>query len=248
VADSRLRELDRKWRTSGEVSDETALLLERLHQGQFSQKMLRLAAYCGHEASSAIIEKDGATPPQDLEDWVRGLAVFGKKIVVLSAVVSATSQLHFYENIFSDMHARVAILESICWLLESKESKKFASYVDPETIKAGVAADMAKATYYLLCDSVADLVEASGLDENADDCPDNISEVANAAHAISTAAGAVACSTDTAADDAACYASDAAKIAVDNDPHHREDLSRVIINYALNNWRDYESLLSQPPQ
>jgi len=51
VSDANLRELERRWRKTGDVEDEAVWLLERVRAGELGRSELNLAAYCGHEAA-----------------------------------------------------------------------------------------------------------------------------------------------------------------------------------------------------
>ena len=51
MSDSKLRELERRWRETGSVDDEAAYLRERVRVGDLTQERLELAAYCGHEGA-----------------------------------------------------------------------------------------------------------------------------------------------------------------------------------------------------
>jgi hypothetical protein len=55
MSDTKLRDLERRWKETGTVDDETAYLLERVRVGDLRRERLELAAYCGHEAASAAI-------------------------------------------------------------------------------------------------------------------------------------------------------------------------------------------------
>jgi len=61
VTDSKLRELERRWKESGSVEDEAAYLLERVRVGDLEQEKLELAAYFGHEAARRA--SSGKCPP-----------------------------------------------------------------------------------------------------------------------------------------------------------------------------------------
>jgi hypothetical protein len=51
VSDARLRELERRWKSSGTVEDEAAYLLERVRVGNLTENNLHLAAHCFHPAA-----------------------------------------------------------------------------------------------------------------------------------------------------------------------------------------------------
>lgn len=60
MSDTKLRELERRWKETGSISDEAACLLERVRVGDLTRERLELAAYCGHSAACAAL----AVPPQ----------------------------------------------------------------------------------------------------------------------------------------------------------------------------------------
>lgn len=51
MTDTRLRQLERRWKETGSVRDEADYLLERVRVGDLDRNRLDLAAYLGHEAS-----------------------------------------------------------------------------------------------------------------------------------------------------------------------------------------------------
>ena len=73
MSDSRLRELERRFRKTGAVEDEAAYLLERVRVGDLAQEKLELAAYCGHEGARLASGQIGSETPDGLEEWIRGL-------------------------------------------------------------------------------------------------------------------------------------------------------------------------------
>jgi hypothetical protein len=52
MSDTKLRDLERRWKETGTVDDEAAYLLERVRVGDLGRERLELAAYCGHEGAS----------------------------------------------------------------------------------------------------------------------------------------------------------------------------------------------------
>ncbi|MGE0708062.1 MAG: hypothetical protein AB7T09_08645 [Planctomycetota bacterium] len=55
MSDEHLRELERRWKLSGAVEDEAALLRANVRAGSLSESDLELAAYLGHEAAGRVI-------------------------------------------------------------------------------------------------------------------------------------------------------------------------------------------------
>jgi len=101
-----LRRLERKWRETGDVEDEAALLRGRLHTGDLDLPSLRIAAFCGHEAAVSLLEvplctcgatrkkglhtkrcqlhpqpmsdtKDALRRPKSLKQWSRAFDLYG---------------------------------------------------------------------------------------------------------------------------------------------------------------------------
>jgi hypothetical protein len=70
MSDSRVRDLERRWRLTGAVADETAWLRERLRNGELKEEQLELAAYLGYGAASAII---GVETPRTTRALLTGM-------------------------------------------------------------------------------------------------------------------------------------------------------------------------------
>ncbi len=52
MSDSKLRELERRWRETGSVEDEAAYLRERVRVGDLTEERLEVAAYWGASGGS----------------------------------------------------------------------------------------------------------------------------------------------------------------------------------------------------
>lgn len=93
MSDEALRTLERRWRESGAIEDEAALLLERARRGDLTPERLELAAYCHHPA--AVFARGGASPSEgeELESWLRGLTERGRPAFRLAAVLVARAVL-----------------------------------------------------------------------------------------------------------------------------------------------------------
>lgn len=55
MSDTKLRDLERRWRETGTVEDEAAYLLERVRVGDVTRERLELAAQCGHAAARSTL-------------------------------------------------------------------------------------------------------------------------------------------------------------------------------------------------
>jgi hypothetical protein len=87
MSDTKLRDLERRWRETGAVGDEAAYLLERVRVGDLSRQRLELAAYCGHDPLA--LNRSLAWPPPSLLPWVRGLVPWGRGVWVVAALTAA---------------------------------------------------------------------------------------------------------------------------------------------------------------
>ena len=84
--DARLRLLERQ-RFSDDAGTHQQLLADRVRAGRVAPDALRLAAYCGHEAARTILGS-AADQPTTSKAWFMGLAQFGRRAVVLAAIVT----------------------------------------------------------------------------------------------------------------------------------------------------------------
>jgi len=97
VTDSKLRELERRWKETGSVEDEARYLLERVRVGDLEREKLELAAYCGHEgAQSAVVHSP--SPARSVDDWVSGLRRWGHHAFAQVAHVAAEAVLPVWED------------------------------------------------------------------------------------------------------------------------------------------------------
>ena len=73
VADTNLRELERRFSAPGCAEDEVAWLRARVQAGELEQSKPELAAYCGHEGAGFALQ-DGAPPvPSTINRLIHGL-------------------------------------------------------------------------------------------------------------------------------------------------------------------------------
>lgn len=90
--DSRLRELKRRWRKTGVVSDEAVYLAERIRVGELPRSRVRAAAILGHPAALLVVNHP-KQPKRSFvhalnvhgvgaQGWVRALVVIQRKICV----------------------------------------------------------------------------------------------------------------------------------------------------------------------
>ena len=106
--DSRGRDLERKWRATGDINIHSALLGHLLRIGLFDEKRLICAAYLGHPAAKLVVPEfvkpagivfDGfLMKNEDIRDYIYWLKKFGKKITHRAALgilrMAANNMLH----------------------------------------------------------------------------------------------------------------------------------------------------------
>lgn len=116
MSDSRLRELERRWKETGLVEDEAAFLLERVRVGELTADDLKRAAYCGHLPSSTVT-RFSVEPEQNLGCWAiaEGLdAPWWNRRCLAQAAASACALIvppSGHENAF-----RQALHATQCWI------------------------------------------------------------------------------------------------------------------------------------
>ncbi len=77
MSDERLRELEKRLRTSGSVEDEAALLRARVQAGDLSQEQVELAAFVDHKPARLALGTGAPTAPWDIRGWIDGLQAWG---------------------------------------------------------------------------------------------------------------------------------------------------------------------------
>ena len=97
MSDSKLRELERRWRETKSVEDEAAYLRERVRVGDLTQERLELAAYCGHEGARRAAEADRSpVPPGQLSNWIGELRERNSEVCLQALGLCASRLLvHF---------------------------------------------------------------------------------------------------------------------------------------------------------
>lgn len=85
--DERLRQLERQ-RLGADPAAAHRLLLERVRAGRIGPQRLRLAAYCGDPGARAILGAEAPDAPTASKAWFMGLAGFGKRVVVFTAILT----------------------------------------------------------------------------------------------------------------------------------------------------------------
>jgi len=125
MSDSKWRELERRWRTSGSVDDEAAWLREGLRAGALSERRIATAAHLGSEAAGLALGPSAPSPPEfaerrllwlrtpgfpSAEAWCATLEPFGWEAAYRIAVAIARFTIPTWER---------ASNEPDCWLRTS---------------------------------------------------------------------------------------------------------------------------------
>lgn len=92
MSDEQRRELERRWKETGDAADEAALLGERLRVGGLTTDRLSIAAALGHEAARQVLGSE-APPRTDPTRWEDGGVPFLNRDQTKRAAVAAARHL-----------------------------------------------------------------------------------------------------------------------------------------------------------
>lgn len=73
MSDARLRELEQRWRTTGDLADEVPYLRERLRRDLLPRARLVLAGFLGSPVAREVLGEEGFPEEPSLGEWIRGL-------------------------------------------------------------------------------------------------------------------------------------------------------------------------------
>lgn len=93
MADAALRELERRYRESGEEADRARWLAGRVRAGEVSTDRLALAAHAGDAAARLALGPDAPPVVHDLTEWARALAPWGAEARARAALAAARAAL-----------------------------------------------------------------------------------------------------------------------------------------------------------
>src|SRR5687768_1848904 len=96
MSDTKLRDLERRWKETGTAADEAAYLLERVRVGDLTEERLRVAASCGHEAARVAVAAVGLANLVDVVD----LEVHGREVVERGCVATVRLLLPCWHEVF----------------------------------------------------------------------------------------------------------------------------------------------------
>jgi hypothetical protein len=116
VGDTKLRELERRWRETAAVDDEAAYLQERVRMGDLARERLELAAYCSHEGARMALP--GYEPARTrLERWAVGLRRWGRPVATRGAIAAARMAVDAVRDVWTDQRIELVLLRAEEWLL-----------------------------------------------------------------------------------------------------------------------------------
>lgn len=90
MSDRELRDLERRWRTTGDPGDEAALLRERVRLGDLTWDRLELAATVGHDGAARVV---GARPRLDTRGALSAVGDVSRQLLTRALVRLARAAL-----------------------------------------------------------------------------------------------------------------------------------------------------------
>lgn len=115
MTDTKLRELERRWRETGSVEDEAAYLLERVRVGSLLTEHLELAAFVGHAGAAAALNLPVLAVPRDCIELARGLLNWGAEPLVGAVAAFAQNGLFQTASPVSQSELLEAALAALAW-------------------------------------------------------------------------------------------------------------------------------------
>ena len=116
MSDTKLRELERRWKETGSLDDEAAYLRERVRAGGLSSECLELAAFCGHGAACRALSSAVPDVSGDLVEWAGGLQRWGQVAATVAALSAAKQVLPGIRKRDERRRANVALVRVAAWL------------------------------------------------------------------------------------------------------------------------------------
>jgi hypothetical protein len=114
--DERLRDTQRRAQ-AGDVDAEASALRQRARSGELGPEDLELLVYVGHAPACRALDRAPPPPrPDEVEDWVRGLARWGRRVEVVAAIAAARLVLSMFESTHPhDVRPRRALELAEAW-------------------------------------------------------------------------------------------------------------------------------------
>lgn len=102
MTDAKLRELERRWRETGAVEDETAYLQERVRAGTLDDHRLALAATMGCAGARRVLGLPDHEALEDPQEIAKRLSRWGKEALVRTAFAFARQVLPLWNAAHCD--------------------------------------------------------------------------------------------------------------------------------------------------
>ena len=93
MSDQRLRDLERRWKSSGSIDDEAAYLIERVRVGNLSNKMIQILLLCDHPATCNAFPVDHEMASSTTDSWLQALYAHSTDSMVRAAIACGRSML-----------------------------------------------------------------------------------------------------------------------------------------------------------
>ncbi len=143
AVDDRLRDLERRFRSTRAPEDETRLLVERIRSGDLAEGRARAAAVLGHEAARVAVGAepgDGDLPtPRWIERIEEAAGDAGAEACVRAAIAIARAVIDDQGGAPKGYLADVAIDVLERWVARPEDEELFARIADLASLGEGMA-------------------------------------------------------------------------------------------------------------
>ena len=114
VGKERLRELERRWKETRSVEDETAYLVESARTGVLTRAALEAAAALGHPAAQVALDQHHAA--KDLESLLLVISRLGSSALIRGMSALARGLLPAWERVLTDRRPHEALAAVDAWV------------------------------------------------------------------------------------------------------------------------------------
>jgi hypothetical protein len=114
VSDDGLRELERRFRATGEPADEARWLAESLRAGRLARERLELAAFLGHPAAALALGTAAVADQGAVQRWLAAFDDAARVAVVRAAVAGLRASFADVPSPRADLAQALVLLEAWC--------------------------------------------------------------------------------------------------------------------------------------
>jgi hypothetical protein len=118
MSDSRVRDLERRWKETSSPADEAAHLLERVRVGNLTQERLELAADCGHEAAILALGRRPDRYQASLDELAASLMAVGTEACVRAGLALARKGLPAWTTQTGDRRPQELLAACDAWIAD----------------------------------------------------------------------------------------------------------------------------------